>query len=119
MMDGRHFRSGGPRSRGCSVLDSSLQPLHRARESETRWRNMRVPVWSEHAIADGEGIVLFDAGGVAATGRGDAIGQMPWPELIGAAGVRGEPKLELALELAGYVKDHDPVCGTEFQRHRS
>jgi hypothetical protein len=52
----------------------------------------------EHAVADRERVIRSAARAI--TGRRDAIGQMPRPELIGVRRACREPQLELALGLA-------------------
>ena len=54
-----------------------------------------------------------------AGGRGDAIDQMPRPELIGMTGVGRQPQLEQALRLVRQIEHHDAVGGPVIQRHRT
>ena len=61
---------------------------------------------SEHAIADREGVMQLGARLRPVRG-GDAIGQMPRPELIGVAWACRQPQLELALGLARQIQDHE------------
>src|SRR3982074_3741496 len=65
----------------------------------------------KHAIADREGIVEFGTGRFTHLRKGDPIGQMPWSELIGVTWACREPQLELALDLARQIQDHNAVRG--------
>jgi hypothetical protein len=75
-------------SRGCSVLDLSLQPLIGLAEARPGLEHDgTLGGCSEHAIPDRKSVVLLGAALFAFTGQGDAIGEMPWPEFVGVTGV--------------------------------
>ncbi len=47
------------------------------------------------------------------------IGEMPWSELLGTAGIGRKAQLELALGTAGQIQHHDALGGAIIQRHNA
>ncbi|QHP74315.1 hypothetical protein EI171_28935 [Bradyrhizobium sp. LCT2] len=70
----------------------------------------------KHAIADRVGVLRRDA---ARHRRGDAVGEMPGAELLGAMRLGRKAEAEFERALAGQVHHQHAVGGAVVERHRA
>ncbi|MDE5443627.1 hypothetical protein GWG65_19685 [Bradyrhizobium sp. CSA207] len=68
----------------------------------------------KHAVADRIGVLRREA---ARQRRGDAVGEMPGPELLGAVRLGGQAEAEFERAFAGQAHDQHPVRGAVVERH--
>ncbi|TFW61700.1 hypothetical protein CT676_07875 [Bradyrhizobium sp. MOS001] len=70
----------------------------------------------KHAIADRVGVLR---GAAAGCRRGDAVGEVPGPELLGPVRLGGQAEAEFERAPAGQVHDQHAVGGAVVERHRA
>ncbi|TFV49609.1 hypothetical protein E4K65_05250 [Bradyrhizobium niftali] len=70
----------------------------------------------KHAVADRVGVLRRDA---ARQRRGDAVGEMPGAELLGAMRLGRKAEAEFERALAGQAHDQHAVGGAVVERHRA